>query len=328
MVSEVNEIDRLPLVKAAFLLLFATFLLAAHAQSTLDNAWVAFSRAGAPSSNLQCFSPANVSVSRGSLVIQTRHEKSECQSIDLPRAAFDYTSGFISMQQFNFLYGTIEFRAKFGGGMDSGAWPAVWMLDASCQASDPTGTDLHCTGEEIDIAEILGSKFSEVNEQIHVEGGNRNDGCTAHVSDVSQLYHTYDLAWSPRSLVFAIDGKITCTLRGRYIPSNPMYVMIDTFIGGLGGPINENSLPWTTSIDYVKVIQRNRVVFYDDFDGAPAQVSAPAISLSDAAARGPYRTLALVTYLKLRHSAKTVLVMLILALMITTAFFVIQRRSA
>ena len=78
------------------------------------------------------------------------------------------------MRNFNFLYGTVEFRAKFGGGVGTGAWPTVWMEDASCQASDPTGTDERCNGQEIDIAEILNSDFTHINQQIHVDNFNHN----------------------------------------------------------------------------------------------------------------------------------------------------------
>ena len=74
---------------------------------------------------------------------------------DLSLKIYRYTSGWVSMRNLNFLYGTVEFRAKFGGGANSGAWPVVWMEDASCQASDPTGTDDDCNGQEIDIAEIV-----------------------------------------------------------------------------------------------------------------------------------------------------------------------------
>ena len=141
----------------------------AHAQTGLNTQWIAFNRASAPDSNLQCFRPNNVTVLGGNLVITTKRELATCSSFDLSLAAYRYTSGWVSMRNFHFLYGTVEFRAKFGGGMSTGAWPVVWMADASCQSSDPTGTDDNCNGQEIDIAEILQSDFSHVNQQIHVE---------------------------------------------------------------------------------------------------------------------------------------------------------------
>jgi beta-glucanase (GH16 family) len=247
----------------------------AQAQSGLDARWVAFDRAGAPNSKWQCFTPRNVTVSGGNLVISTRGEAAKCSSFDLQPATYGYTSGFVSMRSFNFLYGTVEFRAKFGGGSNTGAWPTVWLQDASCQSSDPTGTDDRCNGQEIDIAEILDGDFTRVNQQIHVDNFARNDGCKASTSDTSQNFHVYQLVWSPGSfwspgsLVFKIDGTTTCTIAKRYVPKDPMYLKISMYVGGYGGPVKDGSLPWTTLIDYVKVTQGSTVVFQDDFNARP-----------------------------------------------------------
>src|SRR5215831_19782625 len=106
---------------SVLIVLLQSFSLA-RAQSGLDARWVAFDRAGAPNSKWQCFTPRNVSVSDGNLVISTRTETANCSSFDLHPATYQYTSGFVSMRSFNFLYGTVEFRAKFGGGSNTGAW--------------------------------------------------------------------------------------------------------------------------------------------------------------------------------------------------------------
>jgi len=249
-----------------------------RAQTGLNDQWIAFNRASAPNSNLQCFKPNNVSVSGGNLAITTKSESATCSSIDLPFAAYHYTSGWVSMRNFNFLYGTVEFRAKFGGGMNTGAWPVVWMEDASCQASDPTGTDDSCTGQEIDIAEILHSDFKHVNQQIHVDNLSHNDGCNASVTDTSQNFHIYQLLWSAGSLVFKIDGTTSCTIIGKYVPNTSMYLKIDNFVGKYGGPVNDGSLPWTTLVDYVKLTQGSTVIFEDDFDPMDANQPTKAKS--------------------------------------------------
>jgi beta-glucanase (GH16 family) len=179
----------------------------------------------------------------------------------------------IATRSFNFLYGTIEFRAKFSGGDATGSWPIVLLYGAVCQESDPTGTDNNCDGQEIDIAEFLNSRFTTVNEQIHVfSGGRHNDQCLPTVTDAGQHYHTYDLVWLAGSLVFSIDGTTTCRITQTYVPSAPMYLKVDQFVGGTtGGKINNASLPWTLSIDYIKVIQNGAVVFEDDFNTAVAR---------------------------------------------------------
>jgi beta-glucanase (GH16 family) len=247
----------------ALFVLLGTALPACAQKTASDGQWIAFSRAGAPSSDLQCFTPANVRVFQGNLILDTKSQASTCGSFDLAPAAHPYTSGFVAMRNFHFLYGTVEFRARFGGGNRSGAWPAVWMADVSCQASDSDGTDDACNEEEIDIAEVLNSDFSHVNQQIHVDHFAYNDGCTA--SATATDFHVYQLTWSASSLVFQIDGQTTCTLFS-HIPKSPMYVKIDVNAGKLGGPVSAASLPWSTWIDYLKVTQGSTVLFQDEFD--------------------------------------------------------------
>lgn len=269
------------------------FPLPTRAQTGLSGQWIAFNRASASNSNLQCFTPNNVSLSRGNLVITTKAEFATCSSIDLPFAVYHYTSGWVSMRNFNFLYGTVEFRAKFGGGMNTGAWPVVWMEDASCQASDPTGTDDNCNGDEIDIAEILHSDFKHVNQQIHVGNFSHNDGCNASATDTSQSFHVYQLLWSAGSLVFKIDGTTTCTIVGKYVPNAPMYLKIDNFVGRYGGAVNDSSLPWTTLVDYVKLTQGSTVIFEDDFDPKATHQPPQPVSVIPSSSNRSDKTLGL-----------------------------------
>jgi len=245
------------------------------AQAGLDSKWIAYNRAGAPNSSLQCFTSNNIKISDGYLVLMTKAETMSCKSFDIPQGPHRYTSGFVAMRTFNFLYGTIELRAKFGGGMNSGSWPVVWLLDSSCQASDPTGTDDSCTGQEIDLAEILDGNFGQVNEQIHIDN-KHNDGCKPQVSDVSQNFHVYQMDWAAGLLVFRIDGKTTCTIAMKYVPSRPMYLKFSVHVGSYGGPVKESSLPWATMIDYVKVSQGSNVIFEDQFNTPSAPQPTPA----------------------------------------------------
>ena len=71
---------------------------------------------------------------------------------------------------------------------------------------------------------------------------------------MSQNYHVYDLIWAAGSLIWEIDGEQTCKFTTS-IPSHPMFLMINTALGGSGGTVNNASLPQTTSVDYVKVTQ-------------------------------------------------------------------------
>jgi len=310
-------------MKALIFIALLSFPGSIWAETRPNDDWVAFNRAGAPNSNLQCFIPNNVSVADGYLLINTRAETSTCASFDLPQATFNYTSGFVSMRRFSFLYGTVEVRAKFGGGANTGAWPIVWMEDASCQASDPTGTDDNCNGQEIDIAEILESKFDQVNQQIHVDNYVHKDGCTAPASDTSKNFHTYQLVWSLDSLVFKIDGAATCRIIKPYVPNTPMYVKVDTFVGNYAGPIKNESLPWTTLVDYVKVTQGPKVVFFDDFDGRPVIQATPVVPVLSFTQRVSH--LGLVVINRARESKRTLALVGLGAIVVMAAAYWIRR---
>jgi hypothetical protein len=242
----------------------------AYATPSLNTNWIALNRAGAGESNNQCYIPSNAEVNNA-LFLHTYLQPATCTSFDEPTSTrrYSYSSTNVAMRTFNFLYGTVEWRGKFGGGADSGLWGIVWMLDASCQPSDPTGTDNSCSGQEIDLTEILHSDFRHINQQIHLNNQTHNDACTATVTDASQNYHTYDLVWSAGSLIWKVDGTVTCTVRQSYVPNAPMYLKLTNIVGSFGGTVNNPTLPWSTEVDYVKVTAQNgSTIFYDNFPAA------------------------------------------------------------
>jgi beta-glucanase (GH16 family) len=213
----------------------------------------------------ECFLPANVSESAGSLNELLQVENVTCP-IDSNNGgtgtlSSDYASGAVQMSTFNFTYGTVQVRAKFGGG--TGSWPAIWLLGANCQRPNWLTTPEfgscnwpNSGSQEIDIAEILNSDHTSVNEQLHY--GASNPDCRASTTDVSHNWHVYTLIWSANELLFQIDGVTTCKFTSP-IPSTPMFMIINTAVGGAGGgPIINSTLPQTTQVDYVRVFQRHR----------------------------------------------------------------------
>jgi beta-glucanase (GH16 family) len=217
---------------------------------TLDTGtWVALARPGdASNSEQQCYSPSHVSVGGGLLALST--DASTCPD------GKPYTSGAIQMRSFSFTYGTVEFRSKEAGG--TGTWPAEWLLGTNCQRTNVASADnvSPCDwpnpgSDEIDIAEIMGHDVATVNQGIHTRGN--DGGCRASTSDVSQNWHTYQLVWSPGSLVWKIDGAVTCT-QTVGVPSTPMFMIINTAVGGSGGgPVDPSTLPQTHQVDYVRI---------------------------------------------------------------------------
>ena len=210
--------------------------------------WVAMNRPGDSSNNeLQYYLPTNVNLSNGLLNITSKSDNAV--------QGYSYTSGMVQWESFNFTYGTIEFRALMAGGQ--GTWPAVWLLGTNCQQSNVNSADNvpPCNwpepgSDEIDITEILSSNHTQVNQEIH--SGSNNAGCTAITTDVSQNWHTYDLIWAPGSLTWQIDGVTTCHITSG-VPTTPMFLIVNTAMGGAGGAVNGGTLPQTLSLDYVRV---------------------------------------------------------------------------
>jgi hypothetical protein len=221
----------------------------------LSSSWFALDVYSNVNSEEECYHPSQDAIVPGTGLVETAIVQSvSCNGHTLP-----YTSGAIVMAPpFTFLYGTVEFQAKVAG--CKGCWPAIWMLGYLCQPSAATIYSANTCdwpnpgADEIDITELLDSDFSSVNQQIHTAGSNA--GCRAATTDTSNNFHVYDLVWSAGSLVWKIDGAVTCTVTNSSVPSHPMYLIINLAMGGSGGGgVNNSTLPSSTYVNYVKVTQ-------------------------------------------------------------------------
>ncbi|MGO9534005.1 MAG: family 16 glycosylhydrolase [Syntrophobacteraceae bacterium] len=283
-------------MRRIILALFLIFLFAinAYAQYQFDdefngssvntNAWALFKGYLQNGNNeLQYYQPANVTESNGYLNITTDY-------VNPPVEGKSYISGRAQTNTFNFLYGTVTVRALLPGG--TGPWPAIWLLGADCQASAGEVSALcnwpYSGSNEIDMTEILDSDLTKVNQQIHTMSGNtqENPGCTATTTDVSQNWHTYTLIWAPGSVTWQIDGRTTCT-ETSYVPSTPMYLIINTAVGGDGGgKVDDSTLPQTMLVDYVHVTTTSTPIY----QVSPSAGANGSISPSSAVTVNPGNT--------------------------------------
>lgn len=197
-----------------------------------------------------CLRPENVMVDKGVLTLISDNWKSSlCVNGSTPT----YNSGAVSFRDYSFTYGVVEVRAKMSG---SGTWPAIWLLGTGCPRTGVTAGTTYCQGwdqpgkDEIDIAEVLWGSATLVNQAIH--SGGSNPYCLAPVSDASRNWHTYTLIWRPNFTQWMVDGKVTCT-QGMNVPTTPMFLIIDSFMGGAGGAIVDSALPQTMQVDYVRI---------------------------------------------------------------------------
>ncbi len=221
--------------------------------TTLSSKWFALDLYSDLNREEQCYQPSQVTVDSGYLKETAVARAVTCNGHTLP-----YTSGAVVWAPpLTFLYGTVEFKAKFAG--CTGCWPAVWLLGYLCQPAAATIYNAHTCdwanpgADEIDILEILHSNFTSVNQQIHTDG--HNNGCSPSTTDVSQNYHTYDLQWSDGLLKWYIDGELTCTISQSYVPNHQMYLIMNLALGGTGGRIDNATLPSSSFVEYVRVYQ-------------------------------------------------------------------------
>lgn len=168
---------------------------------------------------------------------------------------YDFLSGRINTQsKMEFTYGTASCRMKMASG--AGLWPAFWALGNG---------DWPACGE-IDVMETVGDS-SWVSHALH---GPNYFGNTPLVhreifkgTDVTQ-WHVYTVDWTPNSLTFKVDGKITYTVTkqmvekyGRWAFDNPKFIIVNFALGG-GYPnaINKITSPYyglsQSSVDKIK----------------------------------------------------------------------------
>jgi beta-glucanase (GH16 family) len=229
--------------------------------------WTVFDRLSDQANNeVNCVVPENVSVKDGLLEGVSKYEDRRCgDSVESPKT-MHYTSWQIQQATKPFLYGTIEVRAKAPGGV--GTWPAIWMLGFEWQASHPytANTPGHRWPNagwcEIDIAEFWQVGRRQVNTTVHY---NKHGGL--HLQDLpfdaTTQFMIYRLKWTQGALIWSVDAedgrgfRTLYTVRGSTrVPNVPMYLVIHTAIGGIGGgKPDPSTFPQTFQVDYVRVTQ-------------------------------------------------------------------------
>jgi hypothetical protein len=180
----------------------------------------------------------NISESGGMLHLTTQQ-----QTVTDPSGnVFNYTEGMVnSSGKFSTgATGYIEIRAQIPTGSGPGLWPAFWMVQNGWPPED-------------DIAEFFTS-----DNRFHqglAYGSGPND---VHWDDVNTNtplpvgFHTYGMDWGPGYQIFNVDGIITHTTRGTYVPSGPMYFMLNS--GVQAGQVNDSTIfPNSFDVDYIRV---------------------------------------------------------------------------
>jgi beta-glucanase (GH16 family) len=190
---------------------------------------------------LQYYSPSNVEVKDGHLVIESKKEKYRGR---------EYTSGAVTTEnKFQFRYGMVEIRAKLPEG--NGLFPAFWMV--------PSEQDWL---PEINIMDFLGQNPNEYHQVVHWENenGERVRDFSQYISDeidFTKEFHDFGLIWEPNKLTWTLDGHVVFETE-ELSPDMPMYLYLNTAVGGdwPGDPDPNEKYPKEMLIDHVRVYQQ------------------------------------------------------------------------
>ena len=156
---------------------------------------------------------------------------------------------------FSFKYGVAAARIKFP--RLRGQHGSFWMQPVG--GMYPGGT-----GHEIDVTEFFGAKAkrSGLFSYIHRYEGGRIVKTGTTIPDTflhgprdgwGRNFHVFSVQWTPRSLIFRIDGKETWRIGGR-ISQVPQYLILSLLSSDYELPqIQDRQLPQHMYVDWVRV---------------------------------------------------------------------------
>jgi beta-glucanase (GH16 family) len=178
-----------------------------------------------------CYDPAQVSESGGSLDLTAVARAESCGGVTQP-----YASGIITTHgTFSFTYGYVEARIWLPGSSSINDWPAFWAL----------GQDWP-NGGEIDVVEGLAGQACA-----HYHSPAADPGyCSTAI--VTGGWHTFAADWEPGVVTFYYDGaELGETTTG--VMSAPMFLILNLAVSSsVSAP---DVAPATMKVSYVRVWQ-------------------------------------------------------------------------
>lgn len=177
----------------------------------------------------------------------------------------NYTSARLNSKR-SFTYGRMEIRAKLPDYKGKGIWPAIWMLGSNI------GTVGWPACGEIDIMEYVSYAPDQVHFSLHSTANNHKQGTqitsgALTLTTAEEEFHNYGLLWNRDYLKFYLDTpdnvklifmRPLATNTDNWPFSQPFYFLMNIAVGGDWGGlegVDENVLPATMEIDYVRVYQ-------------------------------------------------------------------------
>jgi beta-glucanase (GH16 family) len=239
---------------------------------------------------LQFYRQENATVEDGNLVINVKKENFGGRS---------YTSARMKTQGLKtFTYGKIEARIAIPS--FTGAWPAFWMLGENI-----TTVSWPACGE-IDIMEYVNTS-ADLHGTIHwATPTYASYGQSTTVSNPT-AFHTYTIIWDEEAITWYIDGveynsaDIENNINSTEEFHRPFFLLLNVAVGGNwpGFTVNDDALPTTMKVDYVRVYEDLPSTFPTVSLAAPsnnATFTGPANVILNAIASTPTGTISKVEF--------------------------------
>lgn len=91
---------------------------------------------------------------------------------------------------------------------------------------------------------------------------------TIHREGICDDFHIFGMEWTPEQVEYFLDGESVCLYRraddtedqteNSWPYDKPYYLILNIAVGGLGGPVAQEALPFVMEVDYVRVYQKKR----------------------------------------------------------------------
>jgi len=229
------------------------------AGTSLDTTkWQVITRHGEYAQNeTECNVPSMVTVNNG-LTITTEAQSASCGDYFNTASSWPYITGDIQWPTFNFTYGTVSIYAKFPSS-NTNLWPATWMLSSNCQYTNPLTGNTGVTINGYYCPNVGSSGYYEIDmTECYNSGGwcqfnvaNPSFSCGSRYA-VDTNWHLFTTVWTAANVKQYMDGVLVGTCSSS---NTPMFLIIQTQTGGVGGTPNNVDLPATLQVGYVQVTQ-------------------------------------------------------------------------
>ena len=174
------------------------------------------------------------------------------------------TGGVESIGKKSFKNARFEFRAKFDN-YGAGAFPALWLMP------NPENQIYqgHPACGEVDVFETVASEYlsyQTIHSYYTLELGIKDYPCSVATDVNLKEYNVFAVEMTEESIVFKINDKTTLVYPNLHLEdeaekkqwpfSTDFYMILNFALGGpdtWAGPIDDNALPMSMSIDWIKV---------------------------------------------------------------------------